>query len=98
MIWPHSVFVHSGKGHMEPAATIIKKLGGAAAVASIAETALSAPYRWQAPRHRGGTGGCIPQRHHQSLLAFARQHGIALAADEFLPRADVAAFRRDAAR
>jgi hypothetical protein len=86
------------KGLMEPAVTIIKKLGGAAAVAEIARTALSAPYRWQSPRHRGGTGGCIPQRHHRALLAFARKHGIALAADEFLPRLDAGTSSSEVAR
>jgi hypothetical protein len=70
---------------MEPAATIIKKLGGEAVVAEITATALSAPYRWQYPRERGGTGGRVPQRHHRLLLAYARQRGISLSAEEFLP-------------
>ena len=73
---------------MEPASTIIKKLGGEAAVAEVTASALSSPYRWQYPRNRGGTGGWIPQRHHRVLLAFARKRGVQLAAEEFLPPGD----------
>jgi hypothetical protein len=70
---------------MEPARSIIGKLGGAAAVALLCGTALSAPYRWQSSRARGGTGGLIPQRHHRVLIDFARANHIPLTAEEFLP-------------
>lgn len=70
---------------MEPASTIIRKLGGEAAVSRITDTAYTAPYRWQHPRDRGGTDGVIPQRHHPALLAYARSKGISLKAEEFLP-------------
>src|SRR5216683_2087953 len=53
---------------MDPATAIIRKLGGEAKVAGIAGTALSAPYRWQHEKSRGGTGGLIPQAHHRRLL------------------------------
>src|SRR6266436_2264869 len=73
---------------MDPATAIIRKLGGEAKVAGIAGTALSAPYRWQHEKSRGGTGGLIPQAHHRRLLDYADAHGIALTAEEFLiPRA-----------
>ena len=73
---------------MDPATAIIRKLGGEAKVAGIAGTALSAPYRWQHEKSRGGTGGLIPQAYHRRLLDYADAHGIALAAEEFLtPRA-----------
>ena len=75
---------------MDPATAIIRKLGGEAKVAAIAGTALSAPYRWQHEKSRGGTGGLIPQTHHRRLLDYAHAHGIALTAEEFLlPRASV---------
>jgi hypothetical protein len=45
---------------------------------------LSAPYRWQHEKSRGGTGGLIPQAHHRRLLDYADTHGIALVAEEFL--------------
>jgi hypothetical protein len=70
---------------MEPASTIIKKLGGEAVVSKITETAYTAPYRWQQPREKGGTGGLIPQRHHPKLLTFAREQEIPLSPGEFLP-------------
>jgi hypothetical protein len=70
---------------MEPARSIITKLGGETAVAQICGTAISAPYRWQYARERGGTGGIIPQRHHRALLDYAEVRRIPLRADEFLP-------------
>jgi hypothetical protein len=73
---------------MEPASSIIKKLGGEAIVAAITETAYTAPYRWQAPRAKGGTGGTIPQRYHRVLLDYARSKDIPLTAADFLPLAD----------
>lgn len=70
---------------MEPASTIIKKLGGEAVVSKITETAYTAPYRWQQPRDKGGTGGLIPQRHHPKLLSYAQDKLIDLKAADFLP-------------
>jgi len=70
---------------MEPAQTIIKRLGGPAVVSKITGTAYTAPYRWQQPRDKGGTDGLIPQRYHPALLGYARDNDIPLVADEFLP-------------
>lgn len=70
---------------MEPAHSIIKRFGGEAAVAQITATAYTAPYRWQHPKERGGTGGLIPQKYHPVLLEYAREHGVALKAEDFLP-------------
>jgi hypothetical protein len=70
---------------MDPASKIIQRLGGEAAVAKITGTAITAPYRWQYARERGGTGGLIPQRHHRVLIDFAKAHSIVLAAEDFLP-------------
>jgi hypothetical protein len=64
--------------------------GGEAVVASVTGTALTAPYRWQYPRERGGTDGLIPQRHHRRLLDYAAANGLALSAEDFLPRTAVA--------
>lgn len=68
---------------MEPARSIIKKLGGEAKVAEVTDTALTAPYRWQHPRDKGGTGGRIPQRHIPRLLEYAAEIGVELTTDEF---------------
>lgn len=73
---------------MEPAKRIIKLLGGEGVVARITETAYTAPYRWQASREKGGTGGLIPQRHHVRLLAYAAENEIALTAADFLGAAE----------
>jgi hypothetical protein len=69
---------------MEPARTIIEKLGGEAAVSKITGTAYTAPYRWQQPRSKGGTDGRIPQKHIPGLLAYARDHQIPVTAADFL--------------
>ena len=68
-----------------PASIIIARLGGEATVSSVTGTAYTAPYRWQAVRAKGGTGGLIPQRHHRRLIDYARAKGIPLSAEEFLP-------------
>jgi len=73
---------------MEPAKTIIKRLGGEAAVSGITGTAFTAPYRWQHPKTKGGTGGLIPQRHHRALLDYAKQNEIGLSAEDFLEPAE----------
>lgn len=71
---------------MEPARSVIELLGGEKAVSKATGTAYTAPYRWQQPRDKGGTGGNIPQRHHNALLAYARSQGVRLTAEDLLPR------------
>jgi hypothetical protein len=70
---------------MEPARTVIKRLGGEAKVAEVTDTAYTAPYRWQHPKDKGGTGGLIPQKYHRALLAYALVNNIPLSAEDFLP-------------
>jgi hypothetical protein len=74
---------------MEPASTVIERLGGPKVVSTITGAAYTAPYRWQHPREKGGTGGLIPQKHHLTLLAYAKQHGIPLTAADFLPATSI---------
>lgn len=76
---------------MEPARTIIEKLGGEKVVSDVTGTAYTAPYRWQHAKAKGGTGGLIPQRYHRQLLDFAKSQGIKLRADEFLGDAEAEA-------
>jgi hypothetical protein len=71
-----------------PASIVIARLGGAAIVSFITGTAYTAPYRWQAARTKGGTGGLIPQRYHRKLIDYASSQGIPLSAEEFLARED----------
>jgi len=71
---------------MEPATTIIKKLGGPNKVAAIANVHRTRVSNWKRPREAGGTGGLIPFKHVPALLGAARQMGVDLSADDFLPR------------
>lgn len=73
---------------MSPASQIIARLGGETRIATITGTAYTVPYRWQAARQKGGTGGLIPLRHHRKLLDYARANGIPLTAEEFLPASE----------
>lgn len=70
---------------MEPASKIINLLGGAAAVASIAGVHRTRVYKWMRPREEGGTGGVIPQGHIPKIISAAREMGVNLSGDDFLP-------------
>jgi len=74
----------------EPAYTIINLLGGATKVAAFLKTTRQAVWKWTWPRQKGGTGGLVPQRHHPAILALARQQGVYLTAEHFLPGGAVA--------
>lgn len=63
---------------VEPAATVLARFGGAGPLAQLLRLDRSAVHRWALPKHRGGSGGLIPARHHQRLLALAAAQGIAL--------------------
>lgn len=69
---------------MEPAKSIIERMGGEAVVAAITGTALSTPYGWQKPKREGGTGGWIPQKYHHALLEFAKEKRKRLKQSDFL--------------
>lgn len=71
---------------MEPASSIIKKLGGANCVAEIAGVHRTRVYGWMRPKTDGGTGGVIPLAHAAKLIEAARRKGIALTGDDFIPR------------
>lgn len=68
---------------MEPAASIIKKLGGPSAVAEIARVHRTRVSNWQRPKDAGGTGGIIPQRHIVALMEAAEKCGINLEYSDF---------------
>lgn len=76
---------------MEPARTIIELLGGEAKVARIVGVSVTAPYRWQQPKAKGGTNGTIPHWHVAKLLAHAQAERIELTAASFAPHVEVAA-------
>lgn len=72
---------------MEPASSIIRKLGGPNVVASIAGVHRTRVSNWMRDKEAGGTGGTIPMRHMRTLLDAAQARGVPLSADEFVPSA-----------
>lgn len=73
----------------EPAATVIRKLGGIDAVADHLGLHRSRVWAWAQPfsaTQRSGTNGVIPQKHHVRLLDFARAKDVPMTAGDFLPR------------
>lgn len=69
---------------MEPAATIIRVLGGVTEVARITGCHRNTVVRWKMPTNNG-TCGRIPFKHVPTLLEAARNRGVSLSADDFLP-------------
>lgn len=70
--------------HLEPARTIIGKVG-INAIAGATGVHVSRVYRWMYGKNKGGTGGLIPMDHIRPIMAVAANTGIALTADDFLP-------------
>lgn len=73
---------------MKPAQAIIEKIGGIDKAVEITGVHRTRVYAWQKEAERGGTGGIIPQKHHVAILNYARENGIELSADEFLPQSE----------
>lgn len=71
--------------HLDPARSVIQRLGGVALVATITGKSRSRVFRWMYPPSRGGTGGFIPNKDVPRLLAYAQEHGIALSRVDFVP-------------
>lgn len=70
---------------MEPAHSIIAKLGGDTQVASITGVHRTRVANWKRPKASGGTGGAIPFKHVPTLIAAAAERGIEMDANDFLP-------------
>lgn len=70
---------------LEPAKRIVSLLGGPNRVASIAGVHRTRVSNWSRKKEDGGTGGTIPFKHVPALLAAAREQGVSLTADDFLP-------------
>lgn len=70
----------------EPAATIIREIGGASKAAEITGVAKVQVYRWMWSVGDGGTGGCIPTRRAQRLFEWARANGKDIPAELFFER------------
>ena len=74
---------------MEPANSIIQKLGGATRVARILGMNRVSVCKWRRPRSLGGTGGIIPIVRVRPLIEAASAGGIRLVAEDFLPKESV---------
>jgi len=70
---------------MEPASSIVKKLGGTSKVAEIVSRHPTRVSNWKRPRSVGGTGGQIPQSLHRTILRAAEQLGVPISAEDLLP-------------
>lgn len=69
--------------HLEPAKSVIAKVGGPDVVARITGRNVTRVYRWMYPPERGGTGGVIPHDEARKLLDYAAQQQIALTPADF---------------
>jgi hypothetical protein len=70
---------------MEPAATIIKELGGPSEVSRICGVHRTRVSNWMRPSAAGGTGGVIPQKHHRAIINAWRERHIDRSAEDLLP-------------
>jgi len=77
--------------HLEPARSIIERLGGVEVVAAATGRNRTRVYRWMYPIERGGTGGVIPQREIPTLLELARERQVDLSHSDFFQPAGEAA-------
>lgn len=75
---------------MEPASTIISRLGGPNKVAEIVGVHRTRVSNWKRSKEDGGTGGLIPFKHVMPLLEAAKERGVELSADDFLPSSEKA--------
>lgn len=70
------------KNKLDPARTVVAKLGGVRATARILGVNPSAVSRWLVSRQEKGTGGAVPLKHWQALLDYAKQERIKLSVTE----------------
>lgn len=79
--------MNNDSAHLEPARSIIGRLGGVDVVASITGKHRTNVFRWMYPPNRGGTGGMIPLREIPKLLKFAKTSGKRLRHSDFFTTA-----------
>ena len=70
------------KNKLDPARTVVAKLGGVRATARVLGVNPSAVSRWMVTRAKKGTNGAVPLKHWQSILNYAKQEGIKLSVSE----------------
>ena len=72
---------------MEPATTIIKKCGGIAETARLALCNTNWVYRWNIEVSKGGTGGRVPRKAQDNLLAASERKEANISVTDFYPGA-----------
>jgi hypothetical protein len=68
---------------MSPAELVIKRFGGARALARLLNQHHTSVVRWPHPKPRG-LGGLVPSGHHKTLLELAAREGVPLSAEELI--------------
>lgn len=66
------------KKNLDPAYTVISKIGGYRPTARMLGISPSAVLRWTLPAQLQGSGGAIPQRHWQAILNYAKQNKLGI--------------------
>ena len=69
---------------LEPACSVIRKLGGAIVIAKRFKKDRTTIFKWQMPKTSGGRGGNIPHWYHGELLKMAHDLGIELTPGELV--------------
>jgi hypothetical protein len=70
--------------HMNPAASIISKVGSPEKVARITGADYTRVCRWRYPEARSGTGGIVPHMAAMKLLRWSKRYGKGLRASHFM--------------
>lgn len=72
--------------HLDPARTVIDRIGGPEVAAKATGRHPSRVRRWMYPREVGGTGGTIPPSCAARLLEYAQRHRLPLKPEHFFCR------------
>lgn len=84
-----NVMVQMAKSKLDPAYSVIRKFDtkerrGSYVLSQRLGLTRSAVTKWTLPVEQMGTGGYIPPRYYDSILAFAKELGISLHPSEFV--------------
>lgn len=66
-----SMAIPNKESWLEPAATVVKIMGGIKATASVVNLHRSVVNRWLLPPEVGGTGGLVPAHHQRTLFEYS---------------------------
>lgn len=80
--------------YLEPAATVVRILGGIGNTSKAAGVHRTRVNRWLLPKENGGTDGLVPVKHHQPLLNWAKENGRDLEPKHFFVAEVAAPVRR----